>query len=150
MKITIEIDIPEGYELSNDRINLEPETDKTIPYMMVKLRKVKLPKDFDWYAKEYVFLKTRDHSCEMLYPWPHFNEIVDFLIQKEYNKVSFEIKIGLFKFICDDNKTICDDFISCLAFLLCGSHHDRARLTFEEKYSELCKIIPSSFLNSIF
>jgi hypothetical protein len=91
----------------------------------IKLKIKKPEKNFEWYVKEYLLLKH--HICEN-----KTDDIVNW---------SFEYKIGILRFICDDLKISFKDVL----FNLCGYKVD-----FEIKSFEiLFKICPKEFITSI-
>jgi hypothetical protein len=85
MKKTIEIDVPTGYEISGQIMTgLE-----TISFNLIK---VEPKKDFEWYVKKYLVNEFLDKvRLGILF---HNNN---------WQNIPFEIKIGLLKFICDNN-----------------------------------------------
>ena len=113
--------IPEGYEFNwNRALWLEEEECISIPIREKKKEEVK---DFDWYMKQYR-LKSYRH-----------------IDKNNFLKASFESKIGLLKFICDDLNIPVDIYFAI-------SYVDRHG--WEHKVKRLKDICPPEFLNSIF
>jgi hypothetical protein len=120
MKKTIEIEIPEGYEV-----------DKSVEISsgcIVKFRKME-EKDFMDYFNDYLkYLESFSTAVYLGYTAA--------FSMGEYDEIRFEIKIGLFKFICDELKL---DWTTEIA------------LVFNPRpiSKELYRICPAEFINSI-
>jgi uncharacterized protein YeeX (DUF496 family) len=121
--------IPKGYEVGANitYITHENFNNIQIPELRIQLKK-KPVKDFEWYIDEYIM-----HN--QLLSEPHRNYKKRFK-DKDFEAIPFELRIGLLKFICDDNKY-------GLPFVL--SHID--------KYDDgdpLLEHCPKKFLDSLF
>lgn len=98
MKHTIEI--PEGYEFSH---TAHPILGNGGGALTVILKK-KQQKTFDWYVDQYPDASAGSTNDE-LRNWLDNDDLKTMserLKTKQYNLVPWEVKIGLFKFICDD------------------------------------------------
>jgi len=138
MKITEETQIkdlvPEGYKLdTNDISGLSFVQGRE--YFTVPIKKKEV-KDFKWYAKEYLSIKTKEGFVEGPY---HIN-ISDYSVGI-YDRVPFEFKIGLLKFICDDLGFNMLDYVHGLYV---------SRLENIAVTNAIKSICPPEFLNSIF
>jgi hypothetical protein len=96
-KTTIGELIPDGYEISEQTISTNG--------IHFNLKKTK--KDFESYVDLYLFddveFKLSDiHLINSYLSTSAINTIKSNILSRTYNKVPFEIKIGLIKFICDD------------------------------------------------
>lgn len=106
MKHTIEI--PDSHEFVSES-NILSQRDETDGYgqdMIVVYLKPKQQKTFDWYVDQYLDASAGSTNDE-LRNWLDPNDIYvlsDRLKTKRYDLVPWEVKIGLFKFICDENK----------------------------------------------
>lgn len=134
MKITEETKlkdlIPEGYEIDDTKhwiFESSPICQLHIP------AKKKQIKDFGWYVGEYmnsIFInlkyKVHGHVCE------------SFRL-KNYDKISFEMKIGLLKFICDDIGINMFSYLKTLNTPISSIG-----------FKELERICPPEFINSMF
>lgn len=103
MKQTIEIDIPEGYEVvSTDGMSALEKEGSGCYVTIVKCKK-KQTKTFDWFVDEYL-RDTTGSTVEELRNWINNRDLEtarNRLKKGHYNLVAWEIKIGLFKFICE-------------------------------------------------
>lgn len=133
MKITEETKIkdliPEGYELEKiDFCNKSLENISILVHNLHIPIKKKEVKDFKWYCENYFNEIT-----------PSYNENDDkSMSNSKYDKCSFESKIGLLKFICDD---IGVDWKHGMKMQLNGWS------TIAYKTESIC---PPEFINSIF
>lgn len=100
MKQSIEVDIPDGYEYTN---NASPALFDGVGCVSVMFKK-KQTKTFDFYVDEYL----RSDDCttnDMLCNWIPSNllpRLKDNLKQNKLQFVPWEVRIGLVKFICKD------------------------------------------------
>jgi len=139
MKITEETKvkdlIPEGYEFLDTVVDAEK--------WMVTIRyKPKEKKDFDWYCDKYFETKryiSREGAIKMISSNDSNNLCA--ILNKQYDSATFEIKIGLLKFICDDIKLPVDVYLS-KEYSNSPEWGKEVRL--------LKSICPPEFLNSIF
>ena len=97
MKQTLEIDVPDGFEI--ERVKILDDC------ALVDFKK-KQTKDFDYFVDQY--LPSRDNSTsDEIIDWMDrdaVNRLNTYLKTKQFHLVPWEIKIGLFRFICDDFK----------------------------------------------
>ena len=96
----IDVSIPEGYEYSH---MAEPVLSNGGGILQVVLKKKK-GKTFDFYVDEYLrsdYNTTNDMLCN-LFDKDQLEKIGNNLKQNKLQFVPWEIKIGLFKFICKD------------------------------------------------
>ncbi len=90
MKKTIEIEIPNGYELDLDEQNaLDVYNGRPVMFLWLKQKK-----DWDWYITGYRKQLSSDFFLK--------GTIFENIQHNRWINVPFEIKIGLLKFICVD------------------------------------------------
>lgn len=121
--------IPDGYELTggcSERYSAEHEG------IVVYIKKKKV-KDFDWYAVQYSNKSCVFHTRKEIDSFLYYIGVCDYL------NISFEIKIGLLKFICDDLKVSWKEVI-----------HDRFVFGENNTYNNFYAICPINFIVSIF
>lgn len=97
-----EIEIPDGYEFKTMLSSIEINGARQISFLVEK----KQTKDFNWYIDEYLRedpFTTKDEISNHLFT-EDIKEIKTKLRSGDYRWVPWEIKIGLFRFICDDIK----------------------------------------------
>jgi hypothetical protein len=86
--INIPVEIPEEYEIFGEQVShRNPNGDLITIYFQAKKKK---EKDFNWYIEAYVKQNTMSYND------------LHYLESKQYNKVSFNSRIELFNFICND------------------------------------------------
>jgi hypothetical protein len=86
--------VPEGYEVANVPVNiLDDYTGAGFAGLYIGI-KIKPVKNFDWYIDEYIM-----HN--QLLSETHRNYKKRFK-DKDFEAIPFELRIGLLKFICDD------------------------------------------------
>lgn len=128
MKITEETKIkdliPEWYELD---IESKYEFYETEQKIRIPVRKKEV-KDFKWYCEKYFNEITPCYNEN-----DHGN-----IIESDFDHVSFESKIGLLKFICDD--------LNYSWLEITDMHLDNPKNP-DSKFTGIC---PPEFLNSIF
>lgn len=103
------IEIPEGYEF--DHVT-SPILGNGGGVLSVILKK-KQTKDFNWYIDEYLRedpFTTKDEISNHLFT-EDIKEIKTKLRSGDYRWVPWEIKIGLFRFICKENGLDKDDIL---------------------------------------
>lgn len=96
-----EIEIPEGYKFSHIAPPILSNGGGVISVILEK----QPTKGFDWYVDEYL----NDSVCtsEILTNWipdSNLHTLISHLHKRQFNKIPWEIKIGLFRFICDKGK----------------------------------------------
>ena len=97
------IEIPEGYEF--DHVT-SPILGNGGGVLSVILKK-KQTKDFNWYIDEYLRedpFTTKDEISNHLFT-EDIKEIKTKLRSGDYRWVPWEIKIGLFRFVCESNRS---------------------------------------------
>lgn len=138
MKQNIEIDIPEGYEVSHsDIISAWDDSSKSGNNIVMTYLKKKQQKDFNWYIDEYLredpFTTKENLSNHLL--TEDIKQIKADLTHGNYTWVPWEIKIGLFRFICENLEL---NTISCLSYCFEYTIH-----------SNVSKIISQEFIDSL-
>ena len=135
MKKTIEVEVPEGYEITAYQTVVGKGD--TISYINIDLKKV-IIKDWNWYVENY--FKRSDGNYKLANVLSNVSPtylltIKTLFLDKEFNNI-WEYKIGLLKFICDD-----------LGYSLPAvlSEINSVRST----YMKIHKICPVEFLDSI-
>lgn len=122
--------IPEGWVLD---IEKSPSSQFDTGYLKLSIpTKVEEEKNFNWYVNKYFGIENYIEGSKYV-------TFKDYLLSYRYNEVPFELKIGLLKFICDDNDT---DLIYCIYNIKennPGFGQDMIR-----------KLCPKEFLESIF
>jgi hypothetical protein len=140
MKQTIEIDVPDGWELSKSEQWSKPGVD--ISGIFISFTKTS--KDWDWYVKEY--FKTANR-------WICLSDKTEFMVNIFCNKiyiydlVPFEIRIGLLKFICDDLKINILRILSIMSQINEGQMNSAFESLLLAKLKNIC---PKEFLDSLF
>jgi len=103
MKQNIEIEIPDGYEIEN--IEHAQVYAKHNPTQLVTVQlKKKQTKDFSFYVDEYL-RSDCNTTNDMLCNWfekDQLERIGNNLKQNKLDFVPWEVKTGLFKFVCKD------------------------------------------------
>lgn len=132
MKQTIEVEVLEDYELSSTINNITFDGKKTTMIFWEKKQK----KDFDWYIDQYLTesLTTVDNIAG----WINYRDLEvakNRLKTKQFNLVPWEIKIGLFRFICENLEL---NTINCLSYCFEYTIH-----------SNVSKIISQEFIDSL-
>lgn len=132
MKQTIEVEVLEDYELSSTINNITFDGKKTTMIFWEKKQK----KDFDWYIDQYLTesLTTVDNIAG----WINDRDLEvakNRLKAKQFNLVPWEIKIGLFRFICENLEL---NTINCLSYCFEYTIH-----------SNVSKIISQEFIDSL-
>lgn len=132
MKITKETKIgdiiPEGWEIREDLICGIAGTKERVPRLQIPIKK-KEEKNFEWYYTKYLqYENYLDNNAG--------NNILGFLVNKNYEDIVFEFKIGLLKFICNDNDINVFDVIN-------NVYVDKPYI---RKIKDIC---PKEFLESI-
>lgn len=132
MKQTIEVEVLEDYELSSTINNITFDGKKTTMIFWEKKQK----KDFDWYIDQYLTesLTTVDNIAG----WINDRDLEvakNRLKTKQFNLVPWEIKIGLFRFICENLEL---NTINCLSYCFEYTIH-----------SNVSKIISQEFIDSL-
>jgi len=138
MKQTIEVDIPEGYEYLKTIPTLGEDADPTYTVFF----KPKQQKDFTFYVDEYLNVSGVS-TIDQMSNWFNRDQqerIGNNLKTNQFSLVPWEIKIGLFKFICKENKMT---FLTALNIISEYEHLNEWYITIEA-------LIPSDFLDSIF
>ena len=138
MKITKETKIgdiiPEGYELDQDKSH-----NKHLDVYEIRFKK-KEERNFEWYVEQYL----KSHFIYFIRE--DYVESMKVQLLKGYFKiVDFEIKMGLFKFICKDiaeNSNIKLPWLYTLVLVQNYTKH-----TSRPKIMDIC---PKEFLDSIF
>jgi hypothetical protein len=120
MKRTVEIEIPDGYELDSGGQN-NPNIYDGKPVIFMWLKKVE-EKNFNWYVEQYNLIDK------------YFLDI----LTGRFAGIPFEIKIGLLKFICDEIQIDLLDYIT--------SYISGERMP-DQRIKNIC---PKEFLESIF
>jgi hypothetical protein len=120
--------IPEGYEFERtiDMTSTEPPTEK--PCVIVKIKK-KEEKDFGWYINSYMLKK----HC-VIVPKTHPDPI----------DWSWEERVCLLKFICDDNNVNWAHIINNFTMQVTGIGFGGGA-----GYEYVKSILPKEFINSI-
>jgi len=99
MKITEETKlkelIPEGYEYDPSRLNLTDDSNCSYEYIAIPVKQ-KPKKDFEWYAKEYFNERISKFTIF------EKDKFLEKILYETYKPIPFELRIGLFKYICDD------------------------------------------------
>ena len=133
MKQTIEVEVLEDYELSSTINNITFDGKKTTMIFWKK----KQTKDFDYFVDQY--LPSRDNSTsDEIIDWMDrdaVNRLNTYLKTKQFNLVPWEIKIGLFRFICENIEL---NTINCLSYCFEYTIH-----------SNVSKIISQEFIDSL-
>lgn len=141
MKQTIEINIPDGYELdSREQDSMVYDNPMKRSYVSVYIKQ-KQQKTFDWYVDQYLDASAGSTNDE-LRNWLNFDDVFVLsgrLKTKQYNLVPWEVKIGLVKFICKDKSL----YVPSVIYDLCGETCDSSDT---DKIRQIC---PIEFLNSI-
>jgi hypothetical protein len=130
----IEYEYPDGYKCEKVEKKFYGDV-----YELVHIFKKEKVKDFDWYINEYFKRGCILDGFKLPTEWAE-----GWLRNHLYHLVSFEIKIGLIKFICEKIDVHFQSFMHELIHL----KQDGTEMTIENK--EIQKICPSGFLNSIF
>lgn len=130
-----EVDIPEGYKVVEDHCTMQGNSAK------ITLIAEKKDKTFEQYVEEYFALKEGIHKLT------HILINVSGVVERNKEAiltrpcgVLFEIRIGLFKYICDDLK---------LNWLAVISGKWMFSQTYSPVYQRLQNIIPKEFLDSL-
>jgi hypothetical protein len=140
MKQTIEIDVPDGYELIRDN-KFEALKNEEICEERIIFKKSQF-KNWIWYVDEYCFTELKKNNIN------HYIEIHGNLMLNEFDKVLLEFKIGLFIFICNDFCIMTDFWLSVLYCHRFESRPwDEGLNIIFKKIKQLC---PEDFLNSLY
>ena len=94
MKQTLEIDVPDGFEI--ERVKILDDC------ALVDFKK-KQTKDFDYFVDQYLPVRDNSTSDEII-DWievTNVSKLNTYLKAKQFNLIPWEIKIGLFRFICE-------------------------------------------------
>jgi hypothetical protein len=124
--------IPDGYEYKQS-ISYAASSDVQKIVIDAKKREIK---DFDWYVKKY-FDKGLELNMAAHVNYRHA------LLNGVYYILPFEIKIGLFKFICDDLKV---DYAATLHYI---NNFHSGSTCHQAKYHILYAVCPKEFLESL-
>ena len=101
MKHTLDITLPEGYEVDEQILTTEMNSQKPMVFITTKKKNTK---DFAFYVDEYLrsdYNTTNDMLCNW-FDKDQLEKIGNNLKQNKLQFVPWEIKIGLIKFICKD------------------------------------------------
>lgn len=137
MKKTIEVEVPEGYEID---INYISGIGGAAPYINIPLKKVEV-KNWKWYVEEY--FKTSSRNAKLANP---LSTISDSYLQttkenflcKDFGQI-WEYKIGLLKFICNDLKVSFAQVV----------YHITYHMKDDKSPTVVSTICPKEFLESI-
>ena len=94
------ISLPEGYEFDHVASPILGNGGGALTVILKK----KQQKTFDWYVDQYLDVSAGSTNYEIR-NWLDNDDLESMserLKTKQYNLVPWEVKIGLFKFICDD------------------------------------------------
>lgn len=134
--------IPCEYKLSSNELkisDLHIDMGDDMDQGLIKIRlKKKAKKDFEWYVENYML-----KQCELRNPFQE--HYIKFILGGLYFKISFEIKIGLLKFICESLYPK-NSWIDILNSINC--HLKSFKPTFN--IDDIIEICPKDFLESIF
>jgi arabinogalactan endo-1,4-beta-galactosidase len=141
MKITPETKIkdliPDGLEINNEGVDIDPNA-----AIIIRLKSKVETKDFNWYIDTYLRENVKV-SCFSL----NYND----LMNGNYNKVPFEIKIGLLKFIYDDIEfEYKKHFEVALSEIRSLLRIKTIAITVSGIANEIMSICPKDFLESLF
>lgn len=103
------IEIPEGYEVDSTFTSIG-----TVPSPRIELvLKKKQTKDFLWYIDRYLDISGSSTSDEIVnwFEYQQADALKHKLKTSQFSLVPWEIKIGLFKFICEENGLDKDDIL---------------------------------------
>jgi hypothetical protein len=137
MKKTIDIDVPEGYELNSIQTNINKDI---IPYICINLKKIEV-KDWKWYIEEYFKVSNTNTKLANLLSFisdSYLETTKKHFLIKKVDSI-WEYKIGLLKFICED---LGYDYIYILNLI---KHENITR----KQYKKLFDICPKEFLKSV-
>ena len=123
--------IPEGYESSGNACMSLCIGEE---HIIISIKKKEV-KDFKWYVGEYM------NAAYFNIKYKVHGNICDSFRSENFDKVPFEFKIGLLKFICDDLGVPFRLYLS-------GEYAESPK--YETEIRELKSICPQEFLNSIF
>ena len=142
MKHTVDIILPEGYEVLDQVVTTEINSNN--PLIMI-LTKKKKGKTFDFYVDEYLrsdYNTTNDMLCNWFEP-QQIETIKKRLKYENFKVVPWEVKIGLLKFIAKDIHLPTIEAIKYSnSFMADGYPH-------MEKLHRLKLICPNGFLHDI-
>ena len=136
MKITKDTKIG---DLIDDRYELDFQGNRGISVDTKILSipiKVKVNKDFEWYESHYF-----NQAISLNIATEKSGYVRDLILRKEYDKIPFEIKIGLLKFICDSIGVVWSDILF--------DKMNYANFTSKTDYSGVLGICPKEFIQSI-
>ena len=127
MKQTIEIDVPEDYEIS-----CQTNSSNGI-YIDFKKKEVK---NWEWYLEKYL------HSLAGFLDTHQRTDVRNGFKESDYNNIRLEFKIGLLKFICDDFNESLFHFIFDL--------NNQYKKVKNINYVKIFNICPIEFIDSLF
>lgn len=144
MKKTIEIDIPEGYEIDESKKITDQLLWSNGHCKMIPLKKSMPEKDFNWYVDKYFkTLLNGNGEISGSLMIGNTRQIINTFLKNDFNNIQFELKIGLFKFVCDDLGL---KFTDAIAY----EHLEfGAMINCPGKFTKLLKIIPFDLIQSL-
>lgn len=101
MKHTLDITLPEGYEVDEQILTTEMNSQKPMVFITTKKKK---GKTFDFYVDEYLrsdYNTTNDMLCNW-FDKDQLEKIGNNIKQNKLQFIPWEVKIGLVKFMCKD------------------------------------------------
>lgn len=110
MKHTLDITLPEGYEVDEQILTTEMNSQKPMVFITTKKKK---GKTFDFYVDEYLrsdYNTTNDMLCNW-FDKDQLEKIGNNLKQNKLQFVPWEIKVGLAKFICKDKNISLKEYL---------------------------------------
>lgn len=135
MKITEETKlkelIPDGYELDPSRLNLTDDSNCSYEYIAIPVKQ-KPKKDFEWYAKEYFNERISKFTIF------EKDKFLEKILYETYKPIPFELRIGLFKYICDDLDV---QWTLVLEYCVEKPYLDRIKT--------ITNLLPEEFINSL-
>lgn len=135
MKITEETKlkelIPDGYELDPPRLNLTDDSNCSYEYIAIPVKQ-KPKKDFEWYAKEYFNERISKFTIF------EKDKFLEKILYETYKPIPFELRIGLFKYICDDLDV---QWTLVLEYCVEKPYLDRIKT--------ITNLLPEEFINSL-
>jgi len=139
MNNTISVIIPEGYEFKNFGDPILSDGGGALTVLLKK----KQTKDFSFYVDEYLRSgcnTTNDMLCNWIDDERVIEKLKENLKQNKLQFVPWEVKIGLFKFICKDNNMT---FLTAITIL----SENEFKNTWYIKLNEICG---DAFIESLF
>lgn len=133
MKQTVEVDIIDGYELSSTLDNITFDGKKATMIFW----KQKQTKDFDYFVDQY--LSESNSTVEFITGWIPDRDIEvarQRLKTKQFDLVCWEIKIGLFKFICEESYPY--------------SWRELVQWQYDELSCDIKRLLPQEFIDDLF